>query len=526
MIRVSKSATGRLIDIHGWTAVLFGLALYVVVLTGALAVFSHEIGAWSVGGHGIDDALAGPLDHRLSELTREVPEKYHEELTVSQNAAGYLVAFFHTHEAQAGGGLPEDVGVRFVIDPANMQVVSREEGFADDLPDVSSSFLHDFLVDLHVRLYTPDPVGLYLTGLLGLILLVSAVSGFILHRHLIMDMFLSPRQKLRELRARDRHTLAGTWSLLFAVIVAFTGAFFSFATTLGLPVIAMTAFEGDQQKAIEVVIGVPEEEDPTPASFIGLEPVIRHVQTSEAAGSLPVFVLVEHMGRADARITTFHDPSDGALFTGSHVYSGVDGSYRGEKPALGKSPSLGSDLVSLMGVLHFGLFAGFMSKVIWLALGLATCYLTYSGLNLWCIRREKSTGWRLMSRLNDATAYGTAFALTVASAGFLLSYGRGPEKVVAWTLNGFVSGVIVSLVLALLLPSGWRTQQMFQRVLGLSLIALPVLRLAMSPGPFAVHGLDLTLLISGLLSLIAARRSGADRLRATERVIRQEVRHG
>lgn len=515
MIKLPKPSTFRLLNIHGWSAVLMGLALYVVVLTGAIVVFEHEIGAWSVSGHKMDGALAGKIDERLSELAESIPEEYKEELTLYQNSAGYLVAFFHTHEPNETGQI-ENKGIRYVLDPASLEVVSQAEGFDSNMPGIASSYLGRFFVDLHVRLHAPNPIGLYLTGLLGLLLMVSAVSGLILHRHLIMDMFLSPRNKSISLKARDKHTLAGTWSIPFSIIVAFTGAFFSFATTLGLPVIAITAFEGDQQKAIETIMGVPEEIDTTPTPFVGLESIVIKSQQDNIAGSLPTFIVVEHWGQAAAKVTTFHDPANGNLFGGTHVFSGVNGEYLGTKPRLGTQPSLGADLIALIGVLHFGLFAGFLSKIIWLSLGLATCYVTYTGLHLWTVRRHKQATWRVMNRLVDITCYGTVIAMSSAAFGFLITYGRSPERVVDWTINGFLIGTLLSVVAGCVRPVGVSTTRLLMGVMGGLLVALPVVRFATADGGWAVYqlegsaaviGMDISLLLVGIYYSATAWRA-------------------
>ena len=60
--RERKARTKRLTAIHGWSAVLLGLLLYAVVLTGTAAVFAHEIGAWSAGHVTTQSAFEKPID--------------------------------------------------------------------------------------------------------------------------------------------------------------------------------------------------------------------------------------------------------------------------------------------------------------------------------------------------------------------------------------------------------------------------------------------------------------------------------
>jgi len=509
MINLSNSSGRRLTNIHGWAGVLFGLALYIVVFSGAIVVLSHEIGVWSVSGHKLGDGLQGKIDKRLDELSSNLPKEYKDEVGLWQNASGELIAFFHTHVQNDQGKITEK-GTRFVLDPNTLEIISQVEGFDDELPHVTSGFLEEFFVKLHTKLHVPDPIGLYLTGILGLVLLVSAVSGFIIHRHLIKDIFLSPRLNTRLLNKRDRHNLAGTWGLVFSIILAFTGAFFSFATTLGLPVIAMTAFGGDQQKAVTAIYGEPSIVDPTPKTFVGVEDIIEHSKKANIAGSAPVFVFIEHWGRADAVISTTHSPNDDHLFYTTHQFSGVTGEYLGEKAGVGDQPSAGSALFGMMGVLHFGWFAGLFSRIIWLSLGLATCYVTISGLQLWVQRREKEQRWQELAKLIPIIGYGLPIAMIGAAAGFTLTYSQHTEHVETWTINGFLIGIVVSFIIGLSLSSSEKGKQVLQRLLAVGLILLPITR-GLSHQTFIgdpnVVAMDISLIISGIIVFMVSRKS-------------------
>jgi uncharacterized iron-regulated membrane protein len=510
MIKTSKQAAKRLITVHGWSGILLGLALYIVIFSGAVVVLSHEIGAWSVSGHKEGPALSHPdLDKTLATLSEKVEPAYLEDVNIWRNSAGYIIAFFHTHTTDANGDIAEK-GVRFVLDPQTLKIIETAEGFADDLPKVASSFLETFFIDLHVRLHAPGVIGLYLTGVLGLVLLVSAVSGFIMHRHLIKDIFLSPRLSSRLANTRDRHNLAGAWGIIFSILLAFTGAFFSFATTLGLPVIAITAFEGDQQKAMETVFGQAVEENKTPRPFIGIEKVVQKSHQADIAGSEPVFIIVNHLGRADALISTIHEPSDKNMFFRQYQFSGVTGEFLGEKTRIGTEPSLGDTLNGLMGVLHFGWFAGALSKIIWVALGLSMCYVILTGLQLWIAKREKQPVWRHFSSLTTIVGYGTPLAMSAAAIGFLIAYHYYPNDVVAWTINSFLFGVLISFIIGFVTSSRQRNI-VFQQVLGLMLMALPLIRSTVSSqsiidsfsyGHFDVLVIDLTLLLTGLVLVV------------------------
>src|SRR3546814_542392 len=102
-------------------------------------------------------------------------------------------------------------------------------------------------------------------------MLVAAISGLLIHRHLFKDIFTLRTRANPVLVDRDRHSVAGTWSLPFAFILAFTGSFFSFFGTIGVPVVAMAAFSGDVQALNDAVFGNPGKPDPRPAAIGNLD---------------------------------------------------------------------------------------------------------------------------------------------------------------------------------------------------------------------------------------------------------------
>ena len=141
-------------------------------------------------------------------------------------------------------------------------------------PAWETSALRKFLVELHVQLYLPDPWGLILTGILGLMMMAAVVSGLLMHRHLIRDLFLAERPGGRLASVRDRHVLASSWSLPFAFLLAFTGSFFSFAGTIGFPLVASVAFGGDEEAMSATLFEPPVPEDPTPAPLASLDYIL------------------------------------------------------------------------------------------------------------------------------------------------------------------------------------------------------------------------------------------------------------
>ncbi len=492
---LNQAQNKRLLAVHGWSGTILGMFLYVVILTGAVAVFASEIGQWSASGTRAAQPLDRPLDTKLRELAQTVDPKYLEEVTVFGNSGGVLTAFFHTHEKNESGNL-EDVGVRFRLDPVSMQVLQRDEGPRSAMPHDQEGALDDFIVDLHVYLHAPRPWGLWATGILGFIMLIAVVSGIFLHKHLLKDLFVPPRFSSLLLNRRDRHILAGTWSLPFGFLLAFTGAFFSFAGAISIPVMSMVAFGGDQEKMIETLIGQPHTENATPAEFTDLDAIM--ADTKERMGAAPRFLLISHWGQSDATVTVFHEPTEANLSGTRHGYDGVSGAYTGIKPQLGNEPSVGGDLLALMGPLHFGNFGGLLSKVVWFALGLAMCYVTLTGLQLWTQRRADNPSWAFMTHAIVVVGYGTAIALAGAAVAFFLSLSAGSATF--WTPVGFLLTSAACIAAGFLIKDVSQLSRTMGLVLAGGMSLLPILRMAMGgagwPASFAtgnltVIGMDL-----------------------------------
>jgi len=472
----SKDQTKRLISIHGWSGILLGLMLYVVLLTGAIVVFAHEIGAWSVSGVESHQPFSKPIDKTVRKLANSVKPEYLEYITIFSNAGGNIIVF--PHSLAMKDGMLEELGILFELDPNTHEILHQREGYAEDVFADPYGALDDFLVEMHVTLTAPKPIGLYLTGILGLMMMLAAMSGIIIHRHMIRDLFMASRKNRRKqsesLEARDKHSLAGAWGLPFAFILAFTGSFFSFAIALGLPTLGMVAFKGDQVALIETLVGVPQQEDKTPVKFADLDSMISH--SSSLAGTLPANVSIMHYGRVYAGVLISHPPAEGNLNDKHYKFNGATGEFLGLKPTLGTQPSIGSDVFNLIGPLHFGTFAGLLSKVIWFSLGIAMCYLTITGMQLWLRRRAHIPLWQKFSHTVYIVGYGLPIAIAGSAIGFFLSLPS--QTTLYWTPASFAGFSVFAIVVGILIRDTQKLTSSFLVILSVLLLILPVVRLS------------------------------------------------
>ncbi|MEM8553496.1 MAG: PepSY-associated TM helix domain-containing protein [Pseudomonadota bacterium] len=503
-----QSGSKRLLSIHGWSGVLLGLLLYVCIFTGAIVVFEREINIWSQGQLAQSEGLGTRVDHYFRVNARDVDPRYYEEVSIFRTAGGNFNYRFHTHETDPDTGRIVEPTVRLTVDGETGEVIDRFEGLPGDQGPNPGTALRNFWVDLHVQLYVPAPWGLYLTGILGLAMMAAAVSGILLHKHMIRDAFVSARSSMRLVGARDLHVLAGTWGLPFAILLAFTGAFFSLAGTVGVPAMAWVAFNGDQEEMIETIIGLPEDLSTTPASMASLDYIIKdaHERTGGAVQSIQIMNYNTERARVMVRLS----PAEGNLTGTTLGFDGPTRAFLGEQPAFGQDPSMGASLLSLIAPLHFGNFAGVLSKTVWLGLGLASAWVAATGMLLWTKRRQDEPLWQRFRHTIVGVIWGLPIAMLVSAVAYFFTLPAGDPHF--WTPMGFLAGALGVVALA------WdrdRAQDKLSLALALLCIAMPLLRLvtggaswseALIAGAAEILIIDLLLVVGGLVLLRWSRR--------------------
>lgn len=523
MIHLPKNETKLMVAVHGWSGIALGLLLYAVVLTGMAAVFAHEIGIWSAGHTETRSIFERPIDDSVRKLAAETPAKYHEALDLFEVGDHSLGAFFHRHETDPDGTFVSR-GVYYQLDK-NGGITSKQSGTGEEIfGPRNDDALSSFLIDTHVRLHLPNPWGLLLTGILGLAMLVAAISSLLIHRHLFKDIFTLRRKANPVLVDRDRHSVAGTWSLPFAFILAFTGSFFSFFGTIGVPIVAMAAFGGNLQALNDAVFGNPGKIDTRPVATASLDRIT--ADSIHRTGDAPTFISIENYGRADAKVTSFNNPKSGDIAPLTLLYDGASAKFDRVKPSIGTKPSTGGTLAAIMAPLHFGNFGGLVSKAIWFALGFAVCYVTLTGLQLWLVRRRetaKSLLW--LDRAVAVVGFGLPFALVIAAAAFLVAMPLGSATY--WTPTAFVIASLVAIAGGVLLGSGAIISRLLQIATALVMIALPPLRLitggpgwsqALEAGQPIIPALDAAFLLAGgwmIWQQIIRKRGSAEDLSYT-----------
>ncbi|WP_286270928.1 PepSY-associated TM helix domain-containing protein [Thalassotalea hakodatensis] len=468
-----RSKAKALLSLHSWSGIVLGMLLYAVIFTGTVAVIADEIGEWSNSNYPKNLLMTTDVNETVNHLAEITPDEYLDEISVYENDRQQLVYFFHTHKLNPNGDMDE-FGFQYKVSPEG-EIITQQQGFGSDLFAQDDTYaLSRFLVSIHTELHIPSPWGLILTGILGLAMLIASVSGFMMHRHLFTDMFSIRKQRDGKSLKRDSHTVAGTWSIPFAILLAFTGSFFSFSDSFGLPAMGIVAFGGDQEALMHTLVGEQQHKSEVPKDSANLTLMIADAAKRQSA--VPAFISISHFATESASLLTFFMPNEGEVGFEQLVYDATNGDFIEYKPLVGTVPSAGSAILSLIYPIHYGTFAGLFSKIIWVGLGIATCYVTITGLQLYAHRNEKGEQhWRWFSRLCTWGFLGLPLCSLSSASGFFISENLALNQSV-WTPLSFLIAAAVVTILTLAIKNIALLSNVLLASNGLFCLLLPFIR--------------------------------------------------
>lgn len=428
----------RLYLLHRWIGLLFAFLGMLVFFSGAVATFHHELDEWASRGDRFvapQDVEGFDFDEAYRIAAARVDPKYLHQVEVRARQGPPLMFFFHEHIKN--GMDVEELGVAVDLDPATLEVVGEREGDPmEAFRPRPSGALSRFFIDLHIFLLLPETLGLIATGIAGFALLILIGTGTLVHRPTAEKLARAPRTRHKRLFIGDVHTLVGSWSLPFTVIVALTGTFFSFAGVVLVPVVAMVAFDGDQEALIRAVIGsLPVAESEETAM---LQPIVADA-LERTDGARLMRLGLDRWGEADANATVgLVEPSPWGDTNINLVYDGHTGAFIQQKPQLGTQPSLSNTLLMLVADLHFGTLVGILTKLLWGLLGFATCALAATGLLIYVARRrdQEDAASRLVRSMTVALSGGLPLATGAAFIAWVGANAGGapdPRDAMTWT---------------------------------------------------------------------------------------------
>lgn len=465
----------RSLDAHSAIGLVVGALMYLICLTGTLAVLMESFERWE--------------QPQVSEFETATPE-----------AVANAVANYRAHMARESADAP---GHLWVVMPVptlpRMHVADEEQEWwtdsAGNFEDAPAAHWTEMLVALHVHLHLPQNIGIVLVSAAGAMLIALIVSGVFAHPRLFRDAFKFRRGGAKRLAQADLHNRLSVWGLPFHLMIAVTGAFYGLVGILVFTAAALF-YDGDSDALFaEIYGGDPALE--APVIDVDTGAAMRHL-ADHAPGVTPLYLVIHDLD-TPAQFMEIAASVPGRLAYSEIYRYDAAGEFLGSQE-LTTGPAGRQFLYSLYRI-HFGAFGGHLTRITWVVLGLALTVVSATGVNIWLARRGR-TDW-----INHAWAgfvWGSPLALA-ASAFASLALGVSPIAV-------FCAALVASLAYSLWRAAPLAAAGRLQHLCGATCIALAAWHAAtlvhahIDP---VSHWLNGAIALGGLVLLVMGRRNTA-----------------
>ena len=354
--------------LHTWSSLVCTLFMLLLCLTGLPLIFHHEIG--HLLGTEIEAPAMPPdtphasLDRVLAAAQAQYPERVVQYISQEKDDRDkWFVTMTPTPE-------PTDDFRSLVVDARSAEVLGQ--------PRFDVGFMR-VMFKLHVDLFAGLPGKLFL-GLMGLLLLVSIVSGAVLYAPFMRKLAFGTvrRERRPRLKWLDLHNLLGIVTLVWFFVVGATGMINTWADLL------IKYWQHDQLSALlapyrgQATIPVAER--------ASLQAALEAAQR-EVAQSAVSFIAFPGTALSSPHHTTFFLRGDEPLT--SRLFQPVLVDARTAE--VSAAPSLPWYLTALLvsQPLHFGDYGGRAMQILWALLDIATIIVLGSGVYLWVKRRRQ-----------------------------------------------------------------------------------------------------------------------------------------
>ena len=472
----SNEIVKRGLSAHSVIGLTVGALLYIICLTGTLAVLEHEIERWQQPTIPEFETLnAKAIAHSSNQFLRK---------TQSQAESLYVV-------------LPTKELPRAHISDVETEYYLSEQG--DLIAPPVEGFLH-LLVDLHVHLHMGETVGIIFVSCLGAMLLALIVSGILAHPKIFKEAFRLKLGGQKRLEQVDIHNRLSVWGLPFHIMMGITGAFFGLVGIMAT-IAANFYYQGDTQALMDDVYGADPVITAPPTSIISEDSVEKALSYfSELNGDneqkiKPIYFVFQKLGAEN------HFFEVAATHPGRLIYSEIYRFYPNGDFMNYQQLSDGStarQIAYSVYRLHFGQFDNPLVKIIYIVLGLSLTIVCVTGINIWMARTQQG------ERLKSAWAgivWGTPLSLCMCAILFLI--------IEVNSIIDFLLVLAVNVVIAMALNHEERSQRTLKTLLSASLICLTLIHsiifkeVAFS-GIFAL--INSSLLITALIILFNIHR--------------------
>lgn len=409
----------KALSAHAALGLLAGALLYLVSLTGTLAVFYAEF-----------QRIEQPDAPEMAAIDPEAVQRGVAAVLATE-AGRAKTTHLYVH-------MPVEDLPRATVTTDTQAFHLNADGSIAGPEEIAWS---DFLVQLHYLLNIPGLIGITIVGALGVAMLTLSVSGVVAHPRIFRDAFRLRARDGSGVGLTDWHNRLSVWTLPFSVAIALTGAIIGLATLTGFA-IASADYGGDIEKVYAPVFGGEGEPDAAPAPIPDVAATLRH--------------MAEHYPDVLVTYAIVHDP----LTAGQHVqivgeherrlifgeYYGFDASGWFMHRAGLADGAVGQQAAASIYKLHFGNFGGLPVKLAYLLFGAALTAICATGMFIWLGKRRRRgieeprllAAWR-------GVVWGWPIILCATLAARLLIGNQAPLVAIFWIGAAAIVGVSIAL---------------------------------------------------------------------------------
>lgn len=491
--------------LHTWAGVVFGVLLFAIFWMGTLSVFDQEIDGWMM-----------PMTRRLqvSEKTvsfdatvRPVAER------LAANSPDWTV-WFPTNRAPA-----------FWLkwrDASNREITERLDPATGADLNVGTYGGTGFLYPFHYRLsIAVNDIGAWMVGIASMFMLVTFVSGVVIHKKIFKDAFKF-RPKKDALRARlDLHNLTGVLALPFHFFITLSGLIILYSTYF--PSGWQAAYAGNREAYNREATGnYMRPKAHAPGSLGSLDAILGEARRLWGSEGEYYFLKVTHPGDANSFVEMRRLFTDRITRDSEWLFfdaaSGAPLAHSGAKPVKNVYRSIYN--LHVLGQ-HVG-YNRWTLRWLYFMAGLAGCVMIATGFLFWLETRRAQHAKEGLAgvRTVEALAVGAVPGIIIATLTFFIANRLLPPgasvagvprpELEVWAFH--LAWILSFAHAAWCGRPAWAQQSRAVAVLALAAVLLnwtttgDHLLSTLRTGLYGVAGMDALLLLSAVIGWWAAHR--------------------
>ena len=394
----ARSLTQSMSFLHTWGGLFTGWLLFVVLFTGAVAVYRAELTLWLSPEMSPTAGVTRAQALALGEAYLRAHAPHHRQWRIALPSLREPVVKVAWRTGPGGSGDAR-------LDPRSGVALTREtEG-------------GDFFLEMHEGLHidrNKNRLGLYLVGFSGLAMLVGAISGVIVHKRIFKDLFLFRPRASRQRSWLDAHNLLGVLPLPFHVVMAYTGVLLLY--WMFVPGGVQALYGGKEPPFRRDAITLEYQQPPKGPSGAALatRPLWSFVEAAEArlgAGKVG-YLWIRDIDRRSAVVEAYRERTDRVSQQAPQIaFDGATG--RVIRVVGPRSPA--AEAQSAIAAVHWLEWGGAAVRLAYFVAGLAGAAAIACGLEVFVAKRrrrgEGAAPWmRAVEALNVAAVAGLAAA--------------------------------------------------------------------------------------------------------------------